>query len=67
MQKYFTINQFSLRTNVSPSTLRMWDKLGLLKALRTIGGQRRYSEDMINLAVKEVESKEEENKKNQGE
>ena len=42
---YLTTNQASKHFNVSPSTIRSWDKKGYIKAIRTNGsltGHRRY-------------------------
>ena len=48
MEKLITLQQASERVGVSKITLRRWDNSGKFKALRTIGGARRYSEDDIN-------------------
>jgi excisionase family DNA binding protein len=48
MEKLITLQQASVMLGVSKITLRRWDNSGKFKALRTIGGARRYSEDDIN-------------------
>ena len=48
MEKLFTLQETSEILGVSKITLRRWDNSGKFKALRTIGGARRYSEDDIN-------------------
>jgi len=48
MEKLITLQQASEILGVSKITLRRWDNSGKFKALRTIGGVRRYSEDDIN-------------------
>lgn len=48
MEKLITLQQASDLLGVSKITLRRWDNSGKFKALRTIGGARRYSEDDIN-------------------
>lgn len=37
-----TIGEVARRFNVTVKTVRRWDKPGLLPAVRTPGGQRRY-------------------------
>ncbi len=39
-----TISKAAKLLGVHQQTLRNWDKLGLLKPVRTPGGQRRYDE-----------------------
>lgn len=48
MEKLITLQQASEILGVSKITLRRWDNSGKFKALRTIGGARRYSESDIN-------------------
>ena len=45
MLETFSIQQVSLRTNVSKHTLRFWERAldGIIVPLRTQGGQRRYT------------------------
>ena len=44
-EKHYSIEEFSKRIGVSTSTLRNWDKSGLLSAHhRTSGGHRVYTE-----------------------
>lgn len=42
--KLLNLNETSKRLSVTPKTLRLWDKDGTLKAVRTQGGHRRYKE-----------------------
>ena len=48
MEKLITLQQASEIKKKKKITLRRWDNSGKFKALRTIGGARRYSEDDIN-------------------
>lgn len=48
MEKLLTLEETSKILGVSKITLRRWDNSGKFKALRTIGGARRYSEEDIN-------------------
>lgn len=42
MQKELTIGELSARSGVAPSALRYYEQLGLIRADRTGGNQRRY-------------------------
>lgn len=42
--KLLNLNETAKRLSVTPKTLRLWDKDGTLKAVRTQGGHRRYKE-----------------------
>ena len=42
MEKLLNIKEASEYLNVSKDSLRLWDKQGKLKALKTCGGHRRY-------------------------
>ena len=42
-----TIGEVSARANVAPSALRFYEREGLLGAVRTEGGQRRYHRDVL--------------------
>ncbi|MFV2018534.1 MULTISPECIES: redox-sensitive transcriptional activator SoxR [unclassified Micromonospora] len=42
MQKALTIGELSVRCGVAPSALRYYEQLGLIRADRTGGNQRRY-------------------------
>lgn len=46
----YTISEAAARIGVSVGTLRRWDREGLLVPARTLGGDRRYSEEDINKA-----------------
>lgn len=48
MGRLLTLKEASEALGVAKVTLRRWDNDGKLKALRTIGNARRYSEDDIN-------------------
>ena len=54
MEKLLTLEETSEILGVSKITLRRWDNSGKFKALRTIGGARRYSEDDINNFIKNM-------------
>lgn len=43
MQESLTIGQLSARSGVAPSALRYYERLGLIRADRTGGNQRRYA------------------------
>jgi MerR family redox-sensitive transcriptional activator SoxR len=42
MQERLTIGELSTRSGVAPSALRYYERLGLIRAARTGGNQRRY-------------------------
>jgi MerR family redox-sensitive transcriptional activator SoxR len=42
MQESLTIGELSTRSGVAPSALRYYERLGLIRAARTGGNQRRY-------------------------
>lgn len=42
-----TIGEVALRSGVSASALRFYEERGLLRPLRTLGGQRRYTRAML--------------------
>jgi DNA-binding transcriptional MerR regulator/quercetin dioxygenase-like cupin family protein len=44
---YFAISEVSSILSVSPSTLRMWENMGLVTPDRTIGGRRMYSPEKV--------------------
>lgn len=57
LPELLTIRQVSKILNVSIMTLRRWDKIGKLKAIRVgtrsgIGERRYYREDIIKLITK---------------
>jgi MerR family redox-sensitive transcriptional activator SoxR len=43
VESLLTIGEFAARSGVAPSALRYYESLGLLRAARTGGNQRRYS------------------------
>ncbi|MFI6226964.1 redox-sensitive transcriptional activator SoxR [Micromonospora echinospora] len=43
MQESLTIGQLAARSGVAPSALRYYERLGLIRAERTGGNQRRYA------------------------
>ncbi|MEU6072727.1 redox-sensitive transcriptional activator SoxR [Micromonospora sp. NPDC047074] len=43
MHEFLTIGQLSARSGVAPSALRYYERLGLIRAERTGGNQRRYA------------------------
>ena len=48
MDKLYSISKTAEILDVSPKTLRIWDKEGKLKPILTSGGHRRYKESDIN-------------------
>ena len=58
MEKLLTLEETSKILGVSKITLRRWDNSGKFKALRTIGGARRYSEEDINNFIKDMRGNE---------
>ena len=50
----YTISEAAARIGVSVGTLRRWDREGLLTPARTLGGDRRYTEDDIHKATGEA-------------
>src|SRR6266852_8517697 len=44
---YFAISDVSSLLSVSPSTLRMWENMGLITPDRTSGGRRMYSPEKV--------------------
>jgi len=48
MEKLLNIKEVCNLLNISKKTLQRWDKEGKLKAVRTLGGHRRYREKDIN-------------------
>src|SRR5579863_2374699 len=46
-REHFRIGEVARLVNISPSSLRNWEKLGLFKPSRTEGGYRIYSRDTI--------------------
>lgn len=61
MDKLYSISKTAKILDVTPKTLRIWDKEGKLKPVLTSGGHRRYKESDIN-AIIGVDSVIEENK-----
>lgn len=47
MEQLLTMSEVAKILNVSQTTLRNWDKQGKLKALKTLGGHRRYPKSQI--------------------
>ena len=48
MDKLYSISKTAEILDVSPKTLRIWDKEGKLNPVLTSGGHRRYKESDIN-------------------
>ena len=53
-EKRYTISEAAAQIGVSISTLRRWDREDILKPSRTLGGDRRYTEDDIHKATGEA-------------
>jgi MerR family redox-sensitive transcriptional activator SoxR len=47
MQDALTIGELAARSGVAPSALRYYERLGLIRARRTTGNQRRYDRSML--------------------
>ena len=58
MEKLLTLEETAKILGVSKITLRRWDNAGKLKALRTIGGARRYTENDINKFINNMRKNE---------
>lgn len=56
MSEMLNIKQAAKYLNVSIDTLRLWDNGGKLKALKTPGGHRRYTKEMLNKFVGIIET-----------
>lgn len=59
--KLLTIREASEKLAVSIRTLRLWDKIGKLKAIKTLGGHRRYLESVVE-ELMDVRKKKKEDK-----
>lgn len=55
--KLLTLNETAERLGIHQDTLRVWDRKGKLKPVRTKGGHRRYREDDINAMTGDEASK----------
>ena len=60
MEKLLTLKETSEILGVAKITLRRWDDSGKLKALRTVGNARRYSEEDINNFIENMKRNEQE-------
>jgi excisionase family DNA binding protein len=58
MNKLLTLKETSDILNVSSLTLRNWDNCGKLKAVKTIGGHRRYNEEDVKKFIGQEENEE---------
>ena len=47
MEKYFNIKKAAERCGVRIETLRNWERAGKINPVRTPGGHRRYTEQML--------------------
>lgn len=47
----YTISEAAARIGVSVGTLRRWDRENILTPARTLGGDRRYTDDDISKAL----------------
>ena len=64
-QKYLTIGEVAKRLGKTTTTIRRWEREGIIKALRTPTGHRLFAETEINriLGITGVEAKESEQKR----
>lgn len=58
MDKLYNISKTAKILDVTPKTLRIWDKEGKLKPVLTSGGHRRYKESDINSIIGMIEQQE---------
>lgn len=56
MSELISPKQASDLLGVRPNTLRTWEELGKIKAVKTLGGHRRYKIAEIQLLIKDNES-----------
>ncbi len=52
--RYLTLNEAAIRLGVVPPTLAKWAKEGKVPGLKTPGGQWRFAEDDLILALRPV-------------
>nr|WP_071819382.1 MerR family transcriptional regulator [Gloeothece citriformis] len=52
MEKRYKPGEFALKINRSVGTLRLWDRNGKLPAQRLPSGQRYYTEEDLNKALR---------------
>jgi len=45
--RFFTIGEAAERCDIAASTLRFYEKRGLIRSIRTQGNQRRYHQSML--------------------
>lgn len=62
-QRVFTISQAAKALDISPKTLRRWEKLGLVKPKRTKGRQRRFAKSDLVILSKKMRSKKHETRR----
>lgn len=48
MSEYYTISKAAKYLNTGISTLRQWERMSKIKPLRTAGGHRRYTKEMLD-------------------
>ena len=51
LPKYLSIGQASKYLNIAIPTLRLWERKGIIKPIRTAGNQRRYTPQMLDDAL----------------
>lgn len=56
MENFLTIKEAAKYIHVDPSTLRRWEDNGRIKPLRTQGGQRRYTIEMLDEVLGETKT-----------
>lgn len=54
--RLLNLNETAERLGIHQDTLRVWDRKGKLKSIRTKGGHRRYREDDVNMLMGEKPS-----------
>lgn len=52
MEKLLTIKQAAAQLQACPLTIKNWEKSGKIKPMYTPGGHRRYTQAMLDEAVK---------------
>lgn len=56
MERLYTVKEAAKIVGVTPKTLRVWEKEGKIKSLKTIGGHRRYTNAILDDCIIEKPS-----------
>ena len=52
-KKFLNLTQAAAELGITPQTIRNWDKKGIIKITRTLGGHRRVSTEEIERILKQ--------------